>query len=68
MIEFSNSKKIHEKSEWESHFNQTEHFEHSEQDSDCFNNNWRFSNNADFENKQKQCKATKISRLCWKMK
>ena len=60
MIEFSNSKKIHEKSEWESHFNQTEHFEHSEQDSDCFNNDWKLSSDANFKDKQKQHEATEI--------
>ena len=53
MTELSNSKKAYEKSEWESYFNQTEYFEHSEQDSDHFNNDWRFSNDADFKDKQK---------------
>ena len=63
MTELSNSKKAHEKSEWESHFNWAEHSEHSEQDSDCFNNNWRSFNDADFRDKQKQCRVTKILKL-----
>ena len=53
MTESSNSRETHEKSEWKNHFNQAEHSEHSEQDSDCFNNNWRFFNDADLKDKQK---------------
>ena len=68
MIEFSNSKKAHEKSEWKNHFNWIEHSEYSEWDFDCFNNNWKSSSDADLKNKQKQHEATEISRLCWKMK
>ena len=68
MTEFSNSRKAHEKSEWESYFNWTEHSEHSEQDSDYFNNDWRFFSDADLRNKQKQHEATEISRSYWKMK
>ena len=68
MTELSNSREAHEKLEWESHFNWAEHSEHSEWDSDCFNNDWRLSSDADFKNKQKQCEATKILKLCWKIK
>ena len=68
MIEFSNSRKAHEKSEWESHFNQAKYSEHFEWDSDCFNNDWKLSSDADFKNKQKQHRATEILKSCWKTK
>ena len=67
MTEFSNSREAHEKSEWENHFNQAEHSEHSEWNSDYFNNDWKLSSDADFRDKQKQCRATEISRSCWKI-
>ena len=60
ITESSNSRRAHEKSEWENHFNQAKYSEHSEQDSDCLNNDWKFSSDADFRNKQKQCEIIEI--------